>query len=256
MQDRIKKCVVEGYSFLDLHEMQLFDLPEIDDCIACKLECLILSNNNLQSIPEITNDKRKPITCSQYARPQSMCSSTYFGKLTVLDISHNRLASLKFCNNTLEEIDCSDNSITDIDLSGLPSLKRLDCSNNSIVHFPQNSSLEILDCSYNNIISLHKIINVKKLICDFNKIEHIDYCHNIEELLCSNNRLIFLPICNKASYIDCSDNNIKKIDYLDSLLDMICDYDDNLDISTEYTISSCTIKKKKGKKYVFIYFSR
>ena len=74
-----------------------------------------------------------------------------------LDISEYYISNLSGLENfkNLEKLDCSDNSIQEINLSDFPNLKELDCSGNKISSLDLSiSTLTKLDCSQNNISSL------------------------------------------------------------------------------------------------------
>ena len=141
----------------------------------------------------------------------------------------------------LEELYCSGNALTEIDLSKNTALKRLDCSGNKLLNLDLsgNKALTTLDCSYNQLTSLDLRNNVRleSIKCSNNQLTDIDFSANtaLKKITCANNQLVALDLknnaflesltCNKnrltalnlrantfLHLIDCMDNNISCLD--------------------------------------------
>ena len=148
----------------------------------------------------------------------------------------------------LEKLNCSDNSIEELDVSKLKNLKELWCQGNSIrklnvkkntklvnlacdgnkikkLDVSQNKNLSLLFCGQNKIetIDLSKNRKIKFLAVDGNKIKQIDLKaqKNLEELYCGGNNMPKLNLKHnkKLTLLDCRNNKIEKLDlnYLSQL---------------------------------------
>jgi len=146
-----------------------------------------------------------------------------------LDVSQGSISNLKGIGEfeNLEELDCSSNQLTDIDLSGNILLKKLRCQGNRLTSLDISfnpllieldcggtaccgynelttldlsgaTSLEILNCSYNNLTELDvsQCISLKSLNFCYNFVENIDLSENSEllELNCGSNNLSNLNV--------------------------------------------------------------
>ncbi|SJZ83965.1 Internalin-J precursor [Porphyromonas crevioricanis] len=109
-------------------------------------------------------------------------------------------------------LNCSDNELTHLDVTNMPSLTGLICNNNCITS---------LDLSKNESIS--------HLHCHNNLLEQLDVSKNskIEFLRCSDNKLTRLDLSNNSSitHLRCSGNEIKQLDLspLLNLKKLFCD---------------------------------
>ena len=83
---------------------------------------------------------------------RSLSGISYFPHLSSLDCSDNNLTELDLSGNTeLLSLDCSDNTLTELDLSGNTELLSLDCSDNTLTELDlgNNTELSSLSCSGN-----------------------------------------------------------------------------------------------------------
>ena len=104
----------------------------------------------------------------------------YFTGLTRLDCSNNSLASLDLSGCTkLTELLCHYNSLESLDVAGCPALSYLSCSYNSL------ESLNVAGCSALSYLS-----------CDNNSLESLDVagCSALNTLSCYNNSLESLDV--------------------------------------------------------------
>ncbi len=148
----------------------------------------------------------------------------YFKNLTYLNCAENYLTSLDVSGNTkLTDLYCGKNLITDLNLSGCGELTRLSCANNSLsgIDLRHNTKLMYLICSDNQINKLD-LSNQPDLISfesDNNLLSELDFSNNrkLETVNCFNNLLTKLDIkgCNSLKYIYCQMNFLTSIDVTD-----------------------------------------
>ncbi|MDO5401133.1 MAG: leucine-rich repeat domain-containing protein [Eubacteriales bacterium] len=103
-----------------------------------------------------------------------------FPALTVLECQNNALSELDLSGNpALEELRCYRNSLTRLDVTGCPALARLYCGNNQ---------LEGLDLSGSPALTL--------LQCQENRLTALDLsaCPKLDFLVCADNCLAFLDL--------------------------------------------------------------
>lgn len=163
----------------------------------------VVSYNELMSI------NRKDIT--------SLSGIQYFTSLKKLHCSDNKITNLDLSKNlALEEIDCSYNGLTKLDLGKNLNLIRLECYRNKLISIDVsfNTKLEWLNCYNNQLNNLDVSKNeaLKRIYCSFNQIKTLDLNKNVNltTLECYRNDLTTL-IINKETkslklYID---NSIK-----------------------------------------------
>lgn len=123
----------------------------------------------------------------------------YFVNLNQLDCSKNKLTSLDISQNpALVKLDCSKNKLSALDVSANIKLTDLNCQENALTNLDisSNTALTNLNCSKNAIISLDvsKNLALTRLNCGNNKISSLDVCSNKElvRLICSKNPLAIL----------------------------------------------------------------
>ena len=115
---------------------------------------------------------------------------------------------------SLEKLDCSQNSISHLDISKNTKLIDLDCEKNALDYLDvtKNTELEILNCAGNNIayLDLCNCVRLKKLNVANNKLGKLNLYSNpdLEELLCNDNNLSLLDMtANKyLSFVDFRNN--------------------------------------------------
>ncbi|MFP4845578.1 T9SS type A sorting domain-containing protein [Winogradskyella sp. PE311] len=147
-----------------------------------------------------------------------------------LDINGNAIADLTGIEdfNALEELNCSNNVINDIDLSANVNLLNVDCSNNliTILDVSNNSLITTLNCSNNAIASIDlesnsdltelnisnniltaffpsTILSLQELNIDNNTIVELDFQQNqfLTNISCESNLLQVLNIRNGQNLI-------------------------------------------------------
>ena len=114
----------------------------------------------------------------------------------------------------LENLDCSENQLTQLDVSKNPKLKRLVCYENKLTSLDVsgNTSLTELHCYTNQLTSLNlgENANLDILNCVVNRLTSLDLSGNanLTRLACSSNLLTSLDVSNNPTLIllDCERN--------------------------------------------------
>lgn len=126
-----------------------------------------------------------------------------FLALETLDCSNNTIEDIDLSNNVLlQELDVSNNNLTVLDISSNPALTILNCANNIInaLDISSVTMLTILNCSNNVLANLDLSANVllEDLDVSFNEIESLNVSANnaLTSLLCNNNNLFALNVNN------------------------------------------------------------
>ena len=171
---------------------------------------------------------------------------------SVLDVNPNRygnfdkeisdMTEIKYFTN-LKELDCSNNQLSQLDMSNNTQLTDLDCSWNDLTQLDMsnNTQLTDLDCNWNDLTQLDVSNNTQLtiLFCYGNQLLQLDVSNNTQlwDLRCHNNQLSQLDVSNNTQldWFDCSDNPLEKLilaaaqQYEDWFDDIVEEYPD-LDI--------------------------
>ncbi len=116
------------------------------------------------------------------------------------------LTGIEYFVNTTN-LDCAQNSLTFLDLTGLASLQKLDCRNNALTSLDVAglTGLQRLSCQRNALTSLNLagLTGLQRLNCDFNSLTSLDVADlvNLESLTCAFNSLTSLDATGLASLI-------------------------------------------------------
>ena len=138
-----------------------------------------------------------------------------------IDVSGKNISDLQgievFTN--LEDLDCSRNTLSSLDLSGNTLLKTINCSNNQITELSLDNlqGLTSLSCNYNRLASLD-VSNKSKLralSCEYNYIEELD--------ITGDTSLEWVNVrTNLLTELDTTDNvKIKVIEAFDNKLETL-----------------------------------
>ena len=122
--------------------------------------------------------------------------------ITVMDVSEKEIKSLKGIEyfTALRTLNCSDNELTELDISGNTALDTLDCSYNELtaLDVSKNTELDSLDCSVNELTALDVSKNtaLRSLDCGFNELTALDISKNtaLTYLRCIGNSLTSLDL--------------------------------------------------------------
>ena len=186
-----------------------------------------LTEGNLAEMARVTelNIAEKGLT--------DLSALKYFTGLQTLDCSRNSLTELDVSALTnLTSLDCSDNQLTALDVSKLTGLTDLDCSDNELtaLNVSNLTLLTDLDCSYNQLTTLDvsKLTKLTSLDCYRNELTKLDVSNLtlLTELDCAYNQLTALDVSKLTglTHLDCSDNQLKELDVsnLTLLTDLDC----------------------------------
>ncbi|GAA4066589.1 T9SS type A sorting domain-containing protein [Flavobacterium cheonanense] len=127
---------------------------------------------------------------------------------------------------------CSNNSLTNLNVSGLTNLLFLRCSNNSLTSLNVSGmpNLEIFDCSINPLTSLNVsgLTNLQRLYCHSNSLTSLNVSGltNLEELKCQSNSLTSLNVSGLTNLQElfCYNNELTDLNVsgLSNLVSLSC----------------------------------
>jgi Leucine-rich repeat (LRR) protein len=120
----------------------------------------------------------------------------------------------------LTQLYCSDNQLTNLDVSKSTALAHLNCSSNQITSLDvsKNTALTVLYCSVNQITSLDVSKNtaLTELYCVYNQLTNLDVSKNtaLTGLYCYYNQLTNLDVSNNTAltWLLCSTNQLTNLD--------------------------------------------
>lgn len=139
---RIEENKKENYAFLDLSQMNLYDIPpSITIDIKKKVKHLFINNNNFNDL--------------------NLCD---FINLESIDVSYNNLTNLNGLPISINEISCCNNKITVLPPCDThKNMKHLTCKYNKIKEIPNYKKLETIVCNNNEITKLNNYPLLKYL---------------------------------------------------------------------------------------------
>ena len=144
-----------------------------------------------------------------------------FTNLEKLNCSNNKITDFDISKKTkLTELNCSGCGLESLDISKYPDLVSLNCSGNKLVELDirKNTWLKDLDCSDNSITSLDlsgstSLIN---LTCSNNSLKSLDLkqASSLKNVACDGNRINYLDLRDNERFdnFDCGSNPIIGID--------------------------------------------
>ena len=144
-------------------------------------------------------------------------------KNTQLEIVSVAIANVEtlLLPSSVTSIDCSNNYLTELDLTSCPNLTKVICSQNyniSVLDVSNALQLNELNCRYNKIAVLDVTKNTQliKLNCSVNQLSELDVTKNTQltELECSNNKLSTLDVTKNLQLgkLLCNSNKITELD--------------------------------------------
>lgn len=138
-----------------------------------------------------------------------------------LDCSDNQLAELNISQNTnLKEIYCNNNQLSVLNVANLNDLIRLWCFSNQLqnLNITQNTKLVSLRCEDNRLSSLDTsaLLGLNVLTCEQNQITSLDISNNttLGRFQCGNNILSELDVTHNLNmtYLSCNHNQLTNLD--------------------------------------------
>ncbi|MDR2425500.1 MAG: hypothetical protein LBD59_12430 [Prevotellaceae bacterium] len=158
-----------------------------------------------------------------YGKTQSARNiSIAANKLEFVDCNNNSLTELDLSNNSgLKYLYCSSNLLTSLDLSRNLALNHLECSNNRIASINTQSNIVLMTvyCNNNRLQSLNvsKNLALIDLNCDDNSIPSLNLAENtaLETLTCSRNLLTSLNLSKNTALneLECDENSLTALDF-------------------------------------------
>jgi hypothetical protein len=156
-----------------------------------------------------------------------------FTSLEDLFCSKNLLTSLDVSHNTaLITLGCDQNQLISLNVANDSNLYEMGISDNQLtsLDLTHNTALQILNCSNNLITSLEFPENTQlsRLDCNSNQLVHLDVSNNavLEELICTNNQLDSLDVSENINlkYLYCNKNQLTSLDISNatSLVQLFC----------------------------------
>jgi hypothetical protein len=151
----------------------------------------------------------------------SDASGNLSGALTILNCTNNSLTSLDVSGLTaLTILNCSSNSLTSLDVSGLTALTILNCTNNSLTSLDVSglTALTILNCTNNSLTSLDVsgLTALTILNCTNNSLTSLDVSGltALTGLDCFSNSLTTLDVSGLTAleYLRCFNNSLTALD--------------------------------------------
>ena len=146
----------------------------------------------------------------------------------------------------LEELNCQNNQITTLNISGCMELRVLACDRNelSTLNLSGLIKLEGVQCYKNNFTSLDvsDLTALEYLNCDANKLTTLNVSSNtaLKSLYCYNNQLQTLDVSSNTAleYLSCSDNQLTSLDVsgLTALATLHCSHNQ----LTSLNVNGCT----------------
>ena len=141
-------------------------------------------------------------------------------KLISLYCSDNDLTQLDVTNCTeLDYLQCDKNRLTSLDLSNCP-VRTVWCDNNNLTSLDVSKCTNLIQllCGYNILTSLNLsgCPNLTHLQCEFNSLTSLDIskCTKLSSMLCYRNHLRSLDVsnCPELTSLDCYSNNLSSLD--------------------------------------------
>ncbi|MBR5689245.1 MAG: leucine-rich repeat domain-containing protein, partial [Prevotella sp.] len=167
---------------------------------------------------------------------------------TSFNVSRKSIANLTGIEHftALTELNCRNNRLTTLDVSGCTALTTLDCGINKLTSLDvsKNTALTTLDCGSNKLTALDMLKNtaLKYLTCDNNQLTSLDVSKNtaLTDLSCYNNRLTTLDVSKNTAltYLSCARNQLTSLDVsMNTELDWLDCYNNQL---TSLDVPGCT----------------
>lgn len=143
------------------------------------------------------------------------------GNIKTLKVGNAELTELAIQEcSSLEVLDCSQNLLQELDLTGAPQLKDLSCFANKLMRIDLSACLllEQLKCTNNQLATLDvaHLTKLKELTCSKNALTKLDVSKmtQLETLKCYQNQLTALDLSSAITLekLWCSENNLQSLD--------------------------------------------
>ncbi|TRX35219.1 DUF7619 domain-containing protein [Flavobacterium restrictum] len=167
-------------------------------------------------------------------------------QVSYLELNNSEITSLLGIENfiNLVTIECSNNAISNLDISHLKILTDLVCDNNNLVTLTLNgaTNLQNLYCQSNQLTTLNAndLLNLLTLNCSDNKLTtlSVNNLNNLQSLLCNSNAISTLNLDDLISLLtlDCSSNSLTALDF--SKITNIVSLNCNFNLLSTLTVTS------------------
>ena len=186
---------------------------------------------------------------------------SYFPNLKKLDCSNNQLTELDVSKNTeLVTLDCSGNELTSLDVRQDAALKELYCYENQLTELDvsQNTKLKLLQCYSNQLTSLDVSKNtaLEELLCNHNQLSSLqltslDVSKNtgLKRLKCYSNQLTSLDVSKNMALEEllCNQNQLSSLDVSQTAVTSLDASNNMIDINIEETSRTFDLSTLPGK---------
>lgn len=183
---RLKACKEANFTYLDFSRLELKKIPKLTKYVHFdklnQIKYLFLNDNEIEECDE---------------------RLSYFTNLEVLDISYNKIKTISYLPNTLNE---------------------LVCHHNKLVYIPPHQNIKILDCTNNKLENLNQYPNLKDLVCINNNLSNLITYPQVKRIICKQNKITYIDIQPMLELLDCSENNLEKLQIFDKLKGLICNF--------------------------------
>ncbi len=123
-----------------------------------------------------------------------------FTNLRALDFPYCQVSSINITLPNLVSLNCMNNLLTALDLSGCPNLENINCSINSLttLDLATNTNLKRIECDNNQLTSLNisGLTDLEVLFCNSNQLTSLNLngLTNLKSLSCSGNQFTTLDV--------------------------------------------------------------
>ncbi len=198
-------------------------LTALDVSAATMLRSLYCQNNELTSLDLSAHKKLSDLNCSGNkltTKSTTDLSETNFPAMETLNISGNEFdGTFKLGKGTLQQLNVSNNKLTNLYVTNNPALDVLNCGNNTSIktlYLTANTVLSAVVCQNAAIgklsVPVKGLESLNLLLIDDNKLTKLDLadCPNLKDVSCRNNQLeeMALPANTKLNSLDCSHNKL------------------------------------------------
>ncbi|SEQ57313.1 hypothetical protein SAMN05421824_2012 [Hyunsoonleella jejuensis] len=162
-------------------------------------------NNRYTPIPDDNFEQALINLGIDAGAPDNQVLTANIEYLTSLNVSGENIESLEGIKAflSLTALDCSNNFLDELDVSGMANLQQLYCGSN---YFVSNNPANV-----NGVLNTTATPNLTQLFCTNNNLADLDISQNfnLQELDCSNNELTVLDISNNTNLVEVNCNNNK-----------------------------------------------
>lgn len=156
---------------------------------------------------------------------QSLAGLEMFRELVTLDCSNNSLTSIDLTRNAkLQTLICNNNYLSRLDLGLNVELVTVDCSNNRLddttitMDLSKNTKIENFNCANNRLhtLNLSSSPELKILNCQNNLLGQVNVngCTKLTDINCVNNQIVNFSVNTNTALVNlfCGNNNIAALD--------------------------------------------